>query len=381
MDLSGKKILITGASGFVGSRICERLYLGSDAKATALIRNIGKASRIGRMRIHMVKGDVLDPVVMDRLIGDAEIVIHLVAGSRQSIVDGTRIVARLCRKHRVSRMVHMSSAAVYGIRPNEDHTSEDAPLRKTGNPYSDAKIEAEQIVRKETEKGLSSAVLRPRIIWGPYSSWVQSFYHQVTNGTFCLVDHGEGACNTIFIDNLVDATLLCMQHQQAIGNVFFVTDDERITWREFYGRWGSFLGEEIRFLSVDSSGYPSTGRKPGMMRETKAFLASPAWKTLLLEAPGLNRISKKAFGYLSGLPEDKKIWIKDLLGVDRPERNLQRRKDPLTAVDPARVQRESGKGYTNIEKIKTRIGYRPRVDFRTGSELTREWLAFAGFLG
>lgn len=381
MDLSGRKILITGASGFVGSRLCERFYLGTDAKVTALIRNIGKASRIGRMRIPMAKGDVLDPVLMDRLIGDAEIVIHLVAGGRQSIVDGTRIVARLCRKHKVARFVHMSSAAVYGIQANEDHTTEDAPLRKTGNPYSDAKIEAEIIVRKETEKGLSSVVLRPRIIWGPYSSWVQSFYHQVTDNGFCLVDNGKGACNTIFIDNLVDATLLSIENDQAVGNVFFVTDDEKISWKEFYGRWASFLGQPIRFSSVDSSGRLSSGRMPGLLQETKAFLASPAWKTLLLEAPGVNRISKKAFGYLSHLPDRKKIWIKDLLGVDRPEKNLQYRTDPFFELDPARIQRESGKGYTNIEKIKSRIGYRPRVDFRTGSELTREWLAFAGFLG
>jgi len=381
MDLSGRKILITGASGFVGSRLCERLYLGSDAKPTALIRNIGKASRIGRMRIPMIKGDVLDPVLMDRLIGEAEIVIHLVAGSRQSIVDGTRLVARLCRKHNVARFVHMSSAAVYGIQANEDHTTEDAQLKKTGNPYSDAKIEAEKIVRKETEKGLSSVVLRPRIIWGPYSSWVQSLYHQVANDSFCLVDNGEGACNTIYIDNLVDATLLSIENDRAVGNVFFVTDDEKVSWREFYGRWASFLGQEIRFLSVDSAGDSSSGKKPGLLRETKAFLSSPAWKTLLLEAPGLNRISKRAFGYISNLPDHKKIWIKDWLGVDRPEKNLKHRKDSLVSLDPARIQRESGRGYTNIEKIKTRIGYRPRVDFRAGSELTREWLAFAGFLG
>jgi nucleoside-diphosphate-sugar epimerase len=277
-------------------------------------------------------------------------------------------------------MVHMSSAAVFGIRPNEDHTTEEAPLRKTGNPYSDAKIEAEKIVRKETEKGLSSVVLRPRIIWGPYSPWVQSFYHQVENDSFCLVDNGEGACNTIFIDNLVDATLLSIENEQAVGQVFFVTDDEKISWREFYGRWASFLGKEIRFPSVDSAGYSPSDGKPDLIRETKAFLTSPAWRTLLMEAPGLNRISKRAFGYFSNLPDHKKIWIKDRLGVDRPEKNLQYRKTQLFTLDPARIQRESGKGYTNIEKIKTRIGYRPGMDFRTGSELTREWLAFAGYL-
>jgi nucleoside-diphosphate-sugar epimerase len=380
MDINGKKILITGAGGFVGSRLCERIYLGYDAKPTALVRNLGRACRIGRMRIPLVKGDILDKDLMDKLIGDSDIVIHLVAGGTRSIVDGTRIIARLCRKHGVARMVHMSSAAVYGIRSGEDHIREDAPLRKTGDAYPDAKIEAEKIVIRETEKGLPAVVLRPRIVWGPYSTWVETFYSRLRDNTFCLVDNGDGACNTVYIDNLIDATLLAIENDRAVGEVFFVTDDEKISWRTFYTRWASFLDQEIRFVSVDSASFLQSHRKPGVLQETKAFLTSPTFKNLLVEAPIFNRFSKKVFESLGNLPDQKKIWIKDFLGVNRPEKNMRDRKEESFSVDIGRIKRESGRGYTDITKIKTTLGYQPGVDFRTGSELTKEWLAFAGIL-
>jgi nucleoside-diphosphate-sugar epimerase len=99
-----------------------------------------------------------------------------------------------------------------------------------------------------------------------------------------------------------------------------------------------------------------------------------------VEAPIFNRFSKKVFESLGNLPDQKKIWIKDFLGVNRPEKNMRDRKDESFSVDIGRIKRESGRGYTDITKIKTTLGYQPGVDFRTGSELTKEWLAFAGIL-
>jgi nucleoside-diphosphate-sugar epimerase len=275
-------------------------------------------------------------------------------------------------------MVHMSSAAVYGIRSDEDHIREDAPLRKTGDAYPDAKIKAEIIVKREAEKGLPAVVLRPRIVWGPYSNWVQSFYSQLRDNAFCLVDNGEGACNTVYIDNLIDATLLAIENDRAVGEVFFVTDDEKISWRTFYTRWASFLDQDVRFVSVDSASFLRSHRKPGVLQETRAFLTSPTLKNLLMEAPILNRFSRMVFESLGNLPDQKKIWIKDFLGMNRPERNMQDRNDESFSVDRGRIKRESGRGYTEIKKIKTLLGYQPKVDFNTGSELTKEWLAFAG---
>jgi nucleoside-diphosphate-sugar epimerase len=332
------------------------------------------------MRIPLVKGDVQDKALMDELIRDTDIVIHLVAGDAKSIVEGTRIIATLCRKHRVSRMVHMSSAAVYGIRPNENHTSEIAPLKKTGEPYPDAKIKAEIIVKRETEKGLSSVVLRPRIVWGPYSPWIQTFYSQIREDTFCLVDNGEGACNTVYIDNLIDATLLAIESDRAVGEVFFVTDGERISWGTFYRRWASFLDHGIRFVSMDSSDYMRSEKPPGILQESKEFLTSPTLKSFLSEAPVLNKITRRVFHSLSNLPDHKKTWIKNLLGMQRPEMQMQYGNANPCSIDKGRTLRESGSGYTNIEKIKTLLGYRPRVDFATGCGLTRDWLSFAGIL-
>jgi nucleoside-diphosphate-sugar epimerase len=131
---------------------------------------------------------------------------------------------------------------------------------------------------------------------------------------------------------------------------------------------------------MDSSKHITSEKPPGFLQESKEFLTSSTLKSFLSEAPGLNRLSRKVFTSLYNLPDHKKIRIKDMLGMNRPEKKIQYKKDHSFTVDNGRIKRESGRGYTNIEKIKTLLGYRPRVNFKTGSELTREWLAFAGIL-
>ena len=377
--LAGKKVLVIGANGFIGSRVCERLVLEQGAEAIGLVTNLGRSARIGRLGMRIVRGSVLDRDLMTSLTREADYVVALLARSKSAMIQGTRLAASLAREAGVERFIHMSSAAVYGVEPKSAHATEDAPLKKTGNHYSDAKIEAEQQIDAEVAKGLRAVSLRPRIVWGPYSSWITRFYEAAAAGRYTLIDDGVGACNTVYIDNLVDAIFWGMGCEEAIGDVFFVTDGETLTWRDFYGKWAGFMPQPVEFLSVPGDDPRFEQRTPGFFQRTRQFLTGEAVRECLLDAPGLGHLTKSLVGTVAELPESRKIGIKKRLGMTWPEIERTARGQSLPGLDAGRVIRERGTSYTDISKIKA-LGYVPRIDFETGSEITRTWLQAARYI-
>ena len=371
------KILVVGANGFIGSRLCERLYLEEDVKLTALVRNIGKASRIGRMKINIVRGDVFDRKCVDHLVAAADVVISLLAGNQRSIVGGTRNLLKAAMQSSLQRFVHMSSAAVYGLRPEPVHNTEEAPLKPTANPYSDAKIKAEKLVARFHQKGLKTVMLRPRIVWGPYSSWVTSFLKQAQQRErFYLVDNGRGACNTIYIDNLIDAVFLAITAPQAVGQAYFVTDDHPLTWRQFYQAWTEGFGRSVDFKSVD--GGISSGQKPfPFWRDAKRFMLSPVFRRFFREMPIVKHPANGLMRQYYALTADTQIRLKQLLGVRTWPTPQTGSNKPAVPID--RIIREGGTGITDISKIKTELGYRPSVSIQDGIAMTLNWLEAAGY--
>lgn len=378
MRLSNMNILVVGASGFIGSRLCERLYLEHDVGLTALVRNIGKASRIGRMRINIVKGDVFDRQLVDRLMQDVDVVVSLLAGNQRSIIKGTHELLESALKANLKRFIHMSSAAVYGLKPKPEHANESAPLKKTGNPYSDAKIKAERLVERFQQKGLKTVMLRPRIVWGPYSSWVTSFYKQAQNGTFYLVNEGAGACNTVYIDNLIDAVFLSIYRPEAVGQVYFVTDDHLLTWGQFYQAWADVFGRTVCFESVDA-GESDLEKKQSLLRDIKRFVLSATFRRFFREMPLVNLPVNRLLSHYYALAPDAKMRLKNLLGIQAGLVAQNHGSQPLVPVD--RLVRESGSGFADISKIKRELNYSPSVTLSAGIDLTKQWIEASGFLG
>ncbi len=379
MEIEGKRILVTGGSGFIGSRLCEVLYLNyKPSQITALVRNMGRAARIGRMRVHIIRCNILDWEKVEAAVKQSDIVIHLAAGDRKTIVKGTKIVAKTARKHQVERFIHMSSAAVYGLRPDPSHIKEDAPLKYTGNPYSDAKIDAEKIVQREIRKGLNAVILRPRIIYGPYSVYVTKIFSSIIHNKFLLVDNGSGACNCVYIDNLIHAIILSIRQDGAVRETFFITDGERKTWGEFYKAFLESL-DDIELVSVSSHLLNSREEKghESFLKAMKRFLTSNTTKDFVKEAPLLSSITRPIFSYLYDLPDEKKIKIKDAIGIARSERHIKPTDNLLKHFDYSRLLRESGEGFTDISKAKSVLEYSPLVTFNEGVELTKQWLHFA----
>jgi len=333
MAFTHSRILLTGATGFIGGRLAERLAVAQDTRVRALVRNLDKAEGLQFRGVEVVRGDVTDPESLERAVRDCQIVIHCAAlihdakvtveGFRQVNVEGTRNILDAAAAAGANTFVHLSSIGVYGTTPRRE-TRETDPHQPCGDPYCDSKIEAEQVVIKHApQKNMSFVIIRPANVYGPRSSfWTVALIEMIKAGKLKLIDEGRGMANHVYIDNLIDAVVLAIEGERARNESFIVSDGVNTNWKEF-------LGHYTRLLQLEP--LPSISK-------------SRAWATgLLLEAKARvtgkpASFSRRAVAY----------WTQT--------------------------------GTFSIAKARTILGYSPQIGLEQGMDQTGRWLRETGRL-
>lgn len=238
------KILVTGATGFVGSQLVKKLR-SEGHEVCALVRRSSRLDDIDKLGIDFRYGDVTDRDSLDQALVDCDAVVHLAgmvgeAGKREDFVrinvGGTHNLLEACRKHPVKRFIHVSSLSV--ITGTQDHfgTKEDAPYQPTGEHYADTKIEAEKLVVKyHKDFDVPAVILRPGFIYGPGDRiFLPTVSDNLRKGKVALIDSGQKALNLIYVDNLVEAIELGLKKDTAVGEIFNLTDGEEVTKKTFF---------------------------------------------------------------------------------------------------------------------------------------------------
>ena len=242
LALSGKRILVTGGTGFIGSRLIERLVLEENAEARVLVHHPAHAARVARLPVAIVQGDVLDAADLERAAEGCEMIFHCAYGTspdetlqRRVNVEGTRNVFDAALGAKVKRVVHFSTLMVYGVTADGD-LDETAPRRYFGNAYSDSKLDAEKLAFDYIRRHhLAVVILQPTAVYGPFAlQWTQNVLEKMKTGRMILVDGGEGLRNAVYIDDLVSAALLAAVKEQAVGEAFLISGEAPVTWIEFY---------------------------------------------------------------------------------------------------------------------------------------------------
>jgi nucleoside-diphosphate-sugar epimerase len=233
-------IVVTGAQGFVGRRVVELL-----------------APRAGALRAGMFEGgpavtlpssatpvplDVMSTEQIAAAVRGADAVVHCAMGDARTTMEGTKNLLAVARRENVRRVVHLSSAVVYGKVTGI--VDERRPLQSDGWSYTDWKIVSERDCEAARAGGLAVAVLRPSIIYGPRAlTWAVELGDRLTSGGWgSLGRFGDGICNLIFIDDLVEAIWLCCTHDAAAGGVYNVNGTHLVTWNEFFSAYARALG-------------------------------------------------------------------------------------------------------------------------------------------
>jgi nucleoside-diphosphate-sugar epimerase len=260
MALAGKRILVTGGSGFLGGALVRRLAT-EGAHVRALARSPEKATYIQNLdNVEILKGDITDAGRMAEVLDGCEIVFHVAASTGGPLleqwrmnVDGTRNVARAAAASNVSRFVYVSTISVYGYRQRSDVT-EETPPDPGHDPYNITKNEAENELRFVAGKtGLTYSIIRPGQIYGPRSGmWTKTLFRLASVQPTPFVGDGSGSVFPIYVDDVVDLMLLMADRAEAANQAFNCTPDPSPTWRAFLGAYARFAGNDT-WLSIPSA--------------------------------------------------------------------------------------------------------------------------------
>lgn len=235
------KVLVLGASGFIGQRIVAMLEQSNWATPVIAGRRVanGAASGVERRQV-----DTLDLDSLKSALTDIDAVVNCVAGNGPVIATGAKLLVEAALATSKPRIIHMSSMAVYGRKEGE--LSEDAGLDPELGWYAKAKCEAEAYMTDYAKAGNKVVMLRPGCVHGPGSEmWVGRIARLLVAGRLGNIGvEGDGWSNLIHVDDVAAAVLLSLRHEpaQPEPTIFNLSAPDSPRWNQYFNDLAIALG-------------------------------------------------------------------------------------------------------------------------------------------
>lgn len=233
--------LITGGAGFLGINL-TRYLLSKGHRVTSLdVADFDYPD--AKDKVTVITGDIRDKGTVDKAMQGIDIVVHAAAAlplySKEDIfstdVDGTRNVLEAASRHKIQRVIHISSTAVYGI-PDHHPLRENDRLDGVG-PYGKAKIMAEEVCLEFRKQGMCVPIIRPKSFIGPERLGVFAlFYDWAKDGRgFPMIGDGKNRYQFLDVEDLCDAIYLTATlDKNTVNDAFNIGAREFTTMGEDY---------------------------------------------------------------------------------------------------------------------------------------------------
>ena len=276
------KVLITGATGFIGGHLTEALVkVGQEVRALA--RSTSDTSLLKKLDVEIVNGDLRDAAAMKKAAAGCQCVYHLGGKTTKDQLprkqyhaqntQGTQNVGQAALDAGVERMVYSSSVGVYGSYPRSPIDENTAP-----NPdwyYREAKLGGEEeVLRLHRGEGLPVVVARLGSVYGPRSySWL-ALCRKLVKGDFRIIGRGENYDQMGYINDVVDGLRRCGEVTGIEGKTYNITGGEPTRLRQV-----------LQILAQELGADDSLGHLPGLPFLLYERIGEVVFRSLRIQPP------------------------------------------------------------------------------------------------
>ncbi|MCL5801030.1 MAG: SDR family oxidoreductase [Gammaproteobacteria bacterium] len=278
-------ILVTGATGFIGRALCGDLS-GKNRMVRAAARGGSQAYPV--MEVVTV-GEIGSTTEWGSALIGVDTVIHLAAlahtppklqrddrdGYREVNALGAARIARQAAEIGVRRFVYLSTAKVCGDS-TQNRPFDETDMSDSKDPYTASKREAEKLLRDiAAETGLEMVILRPPLVYGlGVKANFLRLMEWVWRGVPLPLEKVNNRRSLIYVGNLVDAIIACIEHPAAAGKTFLVSDNEDVSTPELVRRMARALGRPARLFRFPPALLRAGARLTGKQEEADRLLGS-----------------------------------------------------------------------------------------------------------
>ena len=357
------RIAILGANGFIGGRAVEMLHL-SGQNVRPIVRSFNGLARLSRFNLDCRIADARSESALREAFDGCDIVLHAVSGDPEMIDATLAPVYRAAQECGVRRLVYLSTASVHGQAPKPGSDESSRLHQNHLMPYNNAKVRAERgLLNLRAHGKVELVMLRPGIVFGPRSRWVEHTARDLMTGRAYLVGDGTGICNSIYVDNVVHAIQLAIRADAAKVDrqAFLIGDAEEVTWLKFY----TIIADALK---IDPA---------GIHRLPPVLAGRTSWKDGIRKL----RSSKFVRALTPMFPARFKAVVKAALADAAPQRGshweVPSESVPAPTLEMCLLHQCRWR-FPN-EKARRCLGYAPIVSFEEGCRRSTQWLGFVGY--
>lgn len=236
MNESKQSVLITGANGFVGTRLCKK-FLDKNFHVIAGVRKSADLSNLDGLDVDFRYGDIMSPDTLVEMVKDVDYIIHnagvVKAKKKQTFFDvneiGTKLLLEAVDKYNknLKKLIYISSLAAAGPIVNN------RPVLEDDNPqpitvYGESKLAGEKVVLSYKDK-FPVVVVRPSGIYGPGDKEIFSFFETIHKGIKPYIGNVQRKLQLVHVDDLCQGIYKAVQSETKSGSIYFIAENKSYT--------------------------------------------------------------------------------------------------------------------------------------------------------